>query len=226
MRLYKQDVPVAFSMVALLEKKPPQLGSPFDAYSCCWIAFNNIYTYVAERNGLVPSLNFNKQGKQQFKPVAHIPQMAKIKRIDEAVQIDEAIAQLDDALKHQLIIHPATAFFERRKPKFKGVHLRQDAFGNRINGVLNVGYTVDYRYPVWSPIDPARFAAYVNDKAEPARRNPADRDQLTEQIVKLLYTVRNNTFHGGKRADDTNDVAVVRRAFPLLKMIVDSFLAR
>ena len=40
----------------------------------------------------------------------------------------------------------------------------------------------------------------------------------------MIYTVRNNTFHGGKRADDANDTQVLTEALPLLAMIVKSFL--
>jgi hypothetical protein len=37
--------------------------------------------------------------------------------------------------------------------------------------------------------------------------------------------VRNNTFHGGKRADDANDHQVIKMALPLLKIIVEYFLS-
>ncbi len=50
------------------------------------------------------------------------------------------------------------------------------------------------------------------------------RDALAKQVLDLLYTVRNNAFHGGKRADDANDREVVERALPLLALVVDAFL--
>lgn len=50
-------------------------------------------------------------------------------------------------------------------------------------------------------------------------------DPLARQILDVLYTIRNNAFHGGKRADDANDAEVLEKALPLLMMVVDSFLA-
>lgn len=85
--------------------------------------------------------------------------------------------------------------------------------------MLNVGYTTSIRDPVWSPIDTQAYERYQS--------NPDDnkvREQLAEQILDLIYTVRNNTFHGSKSVDDATDREVVERAFPLLKEIVDSFL--
>ena len=48
-------------------------------------------------------------------------------------------------------------------------------------------------------------------------------DVLARQILDVLYTVRNNTFHGGKRADDATDREVLEMSLPLLVMIVESF---
>jgi len=55
-------------------------------------------------------------------------------------------------------------------------------------------------------------------------RLPTYRDILAHQIVKLLYAIRCNLMHGGKRYDDANDIDVVKNAFPLLESIVISFL--
>ena len=94
-----------------------------------------------------------------------------------------------------------------------------DGRGQRLNGVLNVGYTVDVAHPVWAPIDRALFG-----KAEQRTLKADERDVLARQILDVIYTVRNNLFHGGKRADDANDREVLERALPLLVMVVGSFL--
>jgi hypothetical protein len=51
-----------------------------------------------------------------------------------------------------------------------------------------------------------------------------ERDHLAEQILWMLYTIRNNLFHGGKDAHDATDCEVVEKALPLLSPIVSYFL--
>jgi len=53
--------------------------------------------------------------------------------------------------------------------------------------------------------------------------NEENRNFLTRQIVDLLYTIRKNIMHGGKRFDDANDNTVVENALPMLELIVMSF---
>lgn len=55
-------------------------------------------------------------------------------------------------------------------------------------------------------------------------RDTSTCDALARQILDILYTVRKNAFHGGKRADDANDQEVLEKALPLLAMIVRSFV--
>ena len=152
--------------------------------------------------------------------------MTKVEGASEGEQIAEAVDLLTRDVKHYLISHPSVAFFVKRIPRFEGMPLEFDANGQRLNGVLNVGYTVSRAYPVWSPIDPALYVSYMGGDPDYTKRTAADRDLLVRQIVAVLYTVRNNTFHGGKRADDSHDIEVAAMAYPLLKLIVDSFLIR
>ncbi len=89
-------------------------------------------------------------------------------------------------------------------------HVANPAFiGRRLNGVLNVGHTLDAALPVCTPIDTHMFENAQGSEA---------RDALASQILDVLYTIRNNTFHGGKRADDVNDREVLEKALPLLAM--------
>ena len=96
--------------------------------------------------------------------------------------------------------------------------IEYDAFGQRVNGVINVNYTSDSQYPVWSPIDFQYYEEYL-EKPD----NEENRDFLARQIVDLLYTIRINFMLGSKRFDDANDIAVVENALPMLELIVTSF---
>jgi hypothetical protein len=130
-----------------------------------------------------------------------------------------AFQKFSDGLKRGLVEHPCTQFFVDRKPSWRGQCIEVDVSGQRLNGVLNVGYTVDARHPVWTPIDTVEFAAYHRGDKTPERLNA-----LATQVLDVLYTVRNNTFHGGKRADDANDREVLEKSLPLLAMIVNAFV--
>jgi hypothetical protein len=110
----------------------------------------------------------------------------------------------DPALKNALIRHRSTKFFVVRTPSWQQKRIRRDAFGQRLNGVLKVSRTTRDDYPVWSAINPAAYADYLAG-------NKARANELTTQIVDILYTVRNNTFHGGKMPSDANDRGLSRR---------------
>jgi hypothetical protein len=133
----------------------------------------------------------------------------------ERRQISETAKQIDRATKHALIAHPNVYFFINRHPT--GTQLAVDNNGKPINGVLNVTKTVDPQYPIWSPIDRQAFENYAEDKL-------AIQAILTEQIVFMLYTVRNNLVHGSKSMNEANDIDVVEAALPLLEIVVRSFI--
>jgi hypothetical protein len=130
-----------------------------------------------------------------------------------------AFQEFSEDFIHRLIEHPSVRYFVYRTPSWQGQRLEHDAAGQRLNGVLNIGYTVSADHPVWSPIDTQLYERYMAGS-----QGAQERNLLAKQILDLLYTVRNNTFHGGKRADDANDREVVEKALPLLAMIVNSFL--
>lgn len=145
--------------------------------------------------------------------------MPKVKTVPEQKQLDLVFQQFTEDLKHRIVEHPSVRFFIYRTPSWKGQHIEYDSRGQHLNGVLNVGYTVDSLNPVWAPIDTGEFEAHHCGEETEDRR-----DLLAKQVLDVLYTVRNNTFHGGKRADDANDNDVLANAFPLLAMIVNSFI--
>ena len=123
-------------------------------------------------------------------------------------------------LKVSLVEHPSTRFFVYRTPLWRGHPVQNDGQGQRLNGVLNVGHTIDADHPVWTPINTQAFELYQSGSI-----TPAGLDELARQVMEVVYTVRNNTFHGGKRADDANDREVLEKALPLLAMIVGVFVS-
>ncbi len=144
--------------------------------------------------------------------------MPRVTVPQEKDQIAAAVAAFAPTLKDALIRHRSTKFFVVRTPSWQQNRIRRDAFGQRLNGVLKVSRTTRDDYPVWSPIDPAAYADYLAG-------NNARANELTTQIVDILYTVRNNTFHGGKMPSDANDRGVIEKAYPILYMIVRSFMS-
>ena len=142
----------------------------------------------------------------------------KVKTVSEREQIHVALGEFDDPLKNSLIMHPSTKFFAKRVPSWEGTKIEQDAFGQRVNGVINVNHTSRSDYPVWSPIDIQMYENYL--------ANPEDeevKDFLTRQIVELLYTASQNLMYIGRSFSDANDITVPENALPLLEMIISAF---
>jgi hypothetical protein len=210
------EIPVAYSMVAMATQVPSV--HPLQAFTCYWAAFNNIYVAISERAGKSAQLRKNADGSLRTRAVGQI-NIPRVSTVSEREQIDLAFQRFPDELKRRIVEHSSTRFFAYRTPHWRGQPIEKDASGQRLNGVLNVGHTVDAKHPVWAPIDIGMFEAYQS-----GARNSVHRDALASQILDLLYTVRNNAFHGGKSADDANDTAVLEQALPLLVMIVASFV--
>jgi hypothetical protein len=221
MKFHPVEVPVATSMLELAD----QAQHPFQKYFCSWAAFNNIYTLIAKRlveNGLVQNGQDLVTGLVQRNGVVVFSQQdnwgyrfPKVTPTVEKRQISETVKQIDRATKHTLIGHPKVKFFLIRHPT--GTHLEVDNDGKQINGVLNVTKTVDPQYPIWSPIDKQAYENYAED-------NLAIQAILAEQIVFMLYTIRNNLVHGSKSRNEANDIDVVEAALPLLEIVVRSFI--
>jgi len=217
--LSRYEVPVAYSMIALARQSSKFGPQPFQEYMCYWTAFNNIYTTLAEQKGHIARLRTQKDGSIRTRPngSVQIPEVEKV--LTEREEIELAFDEFSETLKHELVTHPNAKFFVYRIPKWHGRRIEFDGSGQRLNGVINLRYTVDEKHPVWSPIDIQAYERYSQAKPE-----KGDKDLLAKQILFVLYMVRNNTFHGGKRADDANDRKVIEKASPLLSMIVEHFI--
>jgi hypothetical protein len=198
--------------------KPRRDGShSFQQYFLYWTAFNSIYTTIAYRKGRRTRVKKNDDGSVVTiaNGSVNIPEVVVV---SEREQIQLALDEFSNDLKHKLILHQGTKIFLDRVPYWEGQKIEQDAFGQKLNGVINVDYTTDRQYPVWSPIDFQSYEGYFDDPD-----NGESRDFLVRQIVAILYTVRCNLMHGGKRFDDANDLAVIENALPMLELIVASF---
>ncbi len=231
MILYSVEAPVAYSMVSFARQslsRQTSVGQPLETnnrvyqlYLCYWAAFNNIYVTIYDKKGSPRAryLQEKESKKVQEVRVANL-RMLKVWIPSEKDQLSTVCTVFDRELRYKLVNHESAGYFARRIPKWKDKEVETDKFGQRLNGVLNVGRTLSRGYPVWSPIDIGAYEQYMG------RQNEEDGvpDDLIEQIVNILYTVRNNLFHGGKRVHDENDIEVVEKALPLLSMIVESFL--
>lgn len=216
---HEYEIPVAYSMVALAQQCAKIAPQPFQEFMCYWTAFNNIYTAIAERNGYFARLRTQRDGtiRTRENGSVRIPEVEMA--LGERDEIDLAFNEFEEVLKKKLISHPSTRFFVGRTPRWHGREIQSDENDQKLNGVINVGYTIDHRNPVWSPVDFAAYERFVQGNA-----TSEDISLLARQLIFLIYTIRNNTFHAGKRADDANDIEVVEMALPLLKMIVESFM--
>lgn len=182
------------------------------------MAFNNIYVTIAEQAGRQPQLQMNPDGSVKTRAIGHV-NVPKVNTVSERDQLDLAFQSFTEDLKRGIVEHPCVRFFVDRTPSWRGLRIEYDNRNQRLNGVLNVGYTVDPLHPVWTPVDTVEFNKYHQGGDTQERCN-----LLARQVLYVLYAVRNNTFHGGKRADDANDNEVLTNALPLLEMIVRSFV--
>lgn len=218
MQFHNWEVTVAYSMLELAEYSPPKWSHLFQQYMCYWVAFNNIYTTLGDRNGKCAIIRYNPDGTLKTDKSQGF-QFVKVDVPRERDLLDLAFDHFSKDLKHDLIMHESTRYLVDRIPRLNGKEVQTDAFGQILNGVMNVGRSLP-GYPSYSPIDRSAYQEYLLGSSDASIG-----DRLAKQILEITYTVRNNLFHGGKRSDDAHDKEVVEKALPLLKMIVLDFLA-
>lgn len=211
------DVPVAHSMLAAI-RHLGTFADPMQQFMCYWIAFNNIYVTIAESQGLRPEHLRREDGTEDTRCVGGV-RVPKVKGVSERLMMDRALRLLTDEARHRLLQHRSTKYFVERVPQWRGQRITHDQKGQRLNGVLNVGHTLSANEPIWSPINPSRFQRFLSGRTD--RRTVGI---LTREVLGVIYTVRNNLFHGGKRNDDANDRQVLENALPLLQLIVESLI--
>jgi len=209
---------LAIAMVRLVGQRHSGEIEPLEQYMCYWLGFNNICVTIANEQGCRPAL-LTSGRRPQLEQIGEFS-MPKVRMPDEGEQLEVVNRVLSPQLKEKLILHRSTRFFVNRLPRFEGEELTVDARGQRLNGVLNIGRTVDAANPVWCPIDQASYYAYLGGERTSERR-----DKLGKEILAVLWTVGKNRFHGGKRTDDASIRNVVEHALPLLKEVVNSFVS-
>jgi hypothetical protein len=152
------ELSVAYSMIAMARGDgiPPH---PLQRYTCYWVAFNNIYVAIGEHAGKTAQLRKQPDGSVRTRKIAHVD-VPDVQIVRERDQIDLAFQWFSDDLKRELVEHPSTEFFVYRTPHLRGQPLPTDAIGKTLNGVLNVGYTVDAKHPVWAPINTSMYEVY------------------------------------------------------------------
>ncbi|MGB3701120.1 MAG: hypothetical protein WA997_07610 [Anaerolineales bacterium] len=218
-KFQRYEIPIAYSMIAAAKRIRPRRDGrhPFEQYFLYWTAFNNIYSVIAQSKGCRNQLKENEDGSIVTIANGNV-NIPEVEVVSEREQIGLAFQEFDHDLKHTLILHEGTKYFASRIPYWQGTQIEYDAFGQRVNGVINVDYTSDSQYPVWSPIDFQYYEEYLENP-----ENEENRTFLARQIVDLLFTVRKNFMHAGKKFDDANDIKVVENSLPMLELIVTSF---
>ncbi|NLE46405.1 MAG: hypothetical protein GX620_16945 [Chloroflexi bacterium] len=136
----------------------------------------------------------------------------------EKPRIAQARLAFTPELKHALIQDAGVEYFVNRAPSYWHAFI-ESAEGTKPNGVLNVGTTRGSSRVKWSGINVDLYQRYPEGDLSDVEVN-----MLVEEIVGVLYTVRNNLFHGDKQAYNENELEVVRNALPLLSIIVESFM--
>jgi hypothetical protein len=218
--LGEHEVPVAKSVMQWLGRTNITSSDEdiFIKYILLWIAFNNIYVTLANTQGIQRKPEMNKKDNSPKTIKNGSVLLPKMSHVTERAQIDVAFDYLNDNFKERLIGHNNTKFFVNRKPRWNFQEFQYDNKGQRVNGVINLGYTYSEDHISWSPIDIEKYEQFIAGEM-----SVSTIDCLAKQILYLLYTIRNNIFHGGKRFDDANDRKVVEKAIPLLDLVVKYF---
>jgi hypothetical protein len=120
---------------------------------------------IAESKGYFARLRTHKDGAIRVRENGSvlIPEVDMM--LKERDEIDLTYEELNEALKKELIRHPSTKFFVERTPKWHGFNIECDEYKQKLNGVINVRYTIDDKHPVWSPIDFGAYERFIQDKS-------------------------------------------------------------
>ena len=217
--LQNYDIPIAYAMIASAKRVRPRRDGQHTAqkYYFLWTAFENIYDFLAVQEGHTTQLKYSQDGSIVTRSNGSV-RIPEVNEIDVQEKLSVVVSVFDEHISDQLIFHESTHHFTKRIPYYQGKKLAQDAFNQRLNGVLNIRLTTDSDYPVWSPIDIKLFSEYINNPTDEATRI-----FLVQQIIELLHTVRGNMMLGGKQFHDATDQSVIKHALPLLELIVMHF---
>jgi hypothetical protein len=218
-KIEPNKVPTAYSMLAMADRIRPRRDGQhvFQHYLLLWAAFEDMAGLIARRSGYVVKLKKTADGEiiTVRNGNVNIPQ---VERVDEKQKIILVLQDLTADQKDMLIMHPSTDFLEKRIPRWQGMEIERDAFGQKLNGVLSLRDTCDACYPVWSPIDSSAYHAYMVDQSQQDLQT-----LLAGQILNDLQTLRGNILQRGRKLDDGNDLLLVERNLELIKQVIGFF---
>lgn len=215
------DLPIADKMLDLVDKN--YATHPFQKFMCFWIAFNNIYITNTYTLGESDQLKKNNNGEVIYRDdqFSRFKMPSILTRSHEKDQIVQVTKETDVDFQRLLISDQHLLFFVNRHPLFNGKEIKNDYLGQEVNGVINIKKTINSDYPFWSPIDKKLYNKFNNNSIQ-----QEEIEVLVIQISLMLYTIRNNLFHGGKEPTDWNEIEVVENALPLLSKLVKYFIKR
>lgn len=217
--LYEYEVPVAVSM----RQYAHDVAEPMPKYALLWAAFNACYTtlYTSD-TGRRRHIRRDESGRvtRDINGDVEVPRVSggpsegdQLRHLARQVPVNVLSALMDR------IPADDPRSFLNRTPLLDMSTVETDADGYRLNGVINVGSSVSREYPVWAPLSLTWHERFRNGD-----RTTEIVEGLSRQVIWILYTVRNNLVHGGKRAHAENDVNVVEQAIPLLEVLLDWLL--
>ncbi|MBL7065772.1 MAG: hypothetical protein ISS49_16470 [Anaerolineae bacterium] len=198
------------------------------AYMATWIAFNAIYVAEYKRPYAERAKNGPKYPKE---PNEYGLKLIRLQGPpSERCMIRHTLGKLPPYFKWELLNlssptkkgDTCLSFFARRIPVWQDTEIAQDELKQLVNGVINVRRTLNQDTPHWTPVDLNALEQFTVEAAEGATPNIPT--VLVNQIGDLLYTVRNNLFHGCKVSGDSNDDEVLRNALELLRAIVTFYI--
>lgn len=213
-----QAFPIAYGMINLARRSNLD---DFNRYMCLWSAFNNIYQYLGDKDGLGSVLQHDNPYPRPREIDGYF--LPYVRTQSEQTLILNAAQKLSDNQKSSFLrMHQVEIFVYRTPEGAEGTSYPDkiglfDRQGQRINGVLNRTRTVEPWFPYYAPIDTEKYESFLQGDLTYV-------DLLSNQLVMLLYTVRNNLMHGHKEVTSDNDGEVVRNAYPLLEYLIGFFV--
>jgi len=208
--------PIAETILALAHGPATE---PVAAYLVVWTALSHVAKVVATRAGVRARFALRQNGTLRVRKVGAL-KMPEVIRPREEHLLSAALETLDADASTRLIAHTAVRYFCRRVPVLGGERVTQDAYRQRPRGVLDVGATLDPRYPVWSFVDAALLQRYLGGEqtAEACQR-------LLGQIAEVLATIHRNLLGAEEAQQGEANAELATRALPLLTALVEALLA-
>jgi hypothetical protein len=123
--MFSVDCPTAQAMLTLSRTLE---GQPKNAYLCSWTALDSLVRLIARQSGLKPQFNLRKNGTLKMRDVGGL-RMPKVTAPSTKDIYSTALEELDNRVKHALIVHESVAVCAYRTPTFDNRLVRTDSRG-------------------------------------------------------------------------------------------------